>query len=307
MYTLDLETPNAPLQSIALTMGRLLLGTKQGLPEGAPELELRSGLVVLNVRSQACQMGSEALAPNTRRVLRADESVQLGAHRLTLRACIEPPAGTRVLAREALKAQPSRLETGCPSLLWLNGPELGKRVRLDVEATFLGRGEGCSARVSDARASRTHAKIVRGTHGFQLIDLMSANGLLVDGKKLEGSCELKGGETLAIGSTLIGFEWRRPSAPVAPPVLSAAASPTNSASPNANPSANSSTSANNAANANAKAVEDKAVAPSSPTATETAIPRAKKVPRASRFEVMLFGLSLGAVAATSAAAWWALH
>ena len=200
---------NLPLRS------RLVLGAANGLPEGALELEPRGDVAVALCRASA-QIGAVQLPAGARRLLRAGESILIGAAAISLVASADDAPQTKLLAQAMLRGVQAPPRPGVPSLLWLNGPDLGKRVVLTEEATFIGRGEGCVARVNDTQASRMHAKLVRTAEGFSAVDLMSANGVLIDGERLQGTRPLRGGEVLQIGSTQIGFERPTPATPRPP-------------------------------------------------------------------------------------------
>jgi pSer/pThr/pTyr-binding forkhead associated (FHA) protein len=99
-----------------------------------------------------------------------------------------------------------------PTLVWLNGKDCGKRAPLLDEATLVGRGLDCAARVRDARASRRHAQIVYLRGEVRIFDLKSANGLRVDDIAVARQQRLFGGEVVSIGLTDLGFEAQLQSA-----------------------------------------------------------------------------------------------
>src|SRR3954447_26171495 len=101
--------------------------------------------------------------------------------------------------------------------MWLEvrtGPDAGAAVELPADAPFvLGRQQGCDLIVRDTRASRRHAEL-RGLPGggVRLRDLGSANGTLVDGRRVEEAL-LEGGEDIVIGDVVIGVLRADPARP----------------------------------------------------------------------------------------------
>ena len=215
MLSLEIRS-GANTQKLALD-GRVVLGAAHGLPEGALALEPRGDHAIATAKVDV-QVGAAKVTNGSRRLVRPGEVLKLGAVEVSLIALPDAAPQTKLLARAMLRGTPLPVKPGLPSLLWLNGPDIGRRVVLMEQATFLGRGEGCVARVNDSLASRMHAKLLRTGDSIQLVDLMSANGLLIDGVRLLGAQPLKGGETIQIGNTQLAFEKPlEPQRPVAPP------------------------------------------------------------------------------------------
>ncbi|RIK38728.1 MAG: hypothetical protein DCC55_20150 [Chloroflexi bacterium] len=76
---------------------------------------------------------------------------------------------------------------------------------------ILGRGTTSDITLSDARVSRTHARLDCNDAGCTLTDLGSANGVLVNGKRVEQAV-LAPGDVIALGDSTLRFEVE-PSAP----------------------------------------------------------------------------------------------
>lgn len=207
MLTLEWKSADGAVCTQKLLVGTLALGPAQGLPEGAGTLQITASRVVL-LAGPGWSVSAYPVAPAARRLWRSGEAATFAGQTLTVRGDAGPPPSTAMLARELLKGgplPPELLELG-PSLLWLNGPDLGRRLSLQDEATFIGRGEGCAARLQDARASRLHAKVVKTAGGFQLVDLLGANGMKVNGQPVSGTRLLRPGDLLCVGETLLSFE-----------------------------------------------------------------------------------------------------
>lgn len=69
--------------------------------------------------------------------------------------------------------------------------------------SVLGRGTGCDVRIDDPRLSRSHARFV--VDGYELLveDLGSCNGVLVDGRRITGSCPLHHGQVVVCGPVVL--------------------------------------------------------------------------------------------------------
>jgi S1-C subfamily serine protease len=99
--------------------------------------------------------------------------------------------------------------------MWLQvrtGPDAGTAVELPADAPFvLGRQRGCDLVVRDARASRRHLQLAPDGDRIHLRDLGSANGTVLDGRRVEEAL-LEGGEEIRIGDVLIAVTLGPPSA-----------------------------------------------------------------------------------------------
>ena len=92
---------------------------------------------------------------------------------------------------------------GRPLLTVLVGLNEGQVVALDRAETFIGRGRDAHVGVDDAGISRRHARIVRLVGPRYVIeDLHSANGVFVNGRKIE-HVELVDGDRIQVGARLV--------------------------------------------------------------------------------------------------------
>ena len=81
----------------------------------------------------------------------------------------------------------------------------GRRVQLGDEPIRIGRLPDCSIPLSDSQASRHHAEVRRGDHGFTVVDLDSLNGTSVNGVVIHEK-DLEDGDVITIGETAIRYE-----------------------------------------------------------------------------------------------------
>jgi hypothetical protein len=98
------------------------------------------------------------------------------------------------------------------------GPDAGRRWTLYTAEIILGRGPACDITLRDERASRRHARIWYQTGGWWVSDLGSANGTWVNRQRLAGPQQLRPGDQIGLGQTVISLELpARAPAPQAAP------------------------------------------------------------------------------------------
>jgi adenosylhomocysteinase len=91
-----------------------------------------------------------------------------------------------------------------PTLVVKTGSLAGKRIEVTAELT-LGR-ENADIVLPDDETSRQHA-VIRPDNGKAVIeDLGSTNGTFVNGSKIKGATQLKGGEEIRLGETTLELE-----------------------------------------------------------------------------------------------------
>ena len=86
----------------------------------------------------------------------------------------------------------------------MSGPESGREFALPVGTSVLGREEGCDIVLGDKLISKRHVRF-EVSDGVEVIDLGSANGIVVDGE-LIGRFRIESTETLLIGDTEVQIE-----------------------------------------------------------------------------------------------------
>jgi len=92
------------------------------------------------------------------------------------------------------------------SILVVSGPSEGLYFPLGKRTTVLGRDEGCPVQVVDERVSRKHVQIRydEGTGRYHALDMKSANGMFVNGSKME-ALDLSDNDEIQIGNSKIVF------------------------------------------------------------------------------------------------------
>ncbi len=100
-------------------------------------------------------------------------------------------------------------------MLILQGPDKGRRFRMaQGEPTRIGRA-GDTVGLTDYTVSRRHAELRPVGRGWELVDLKSANGTYLNGKRLERPTTLKDGDQIRMGATLMVWDGSEGKAPEA--------------------------------------------------------------------------------------------
>ncbi|MBK6847818.1 MAG: FHA domain-containing protein [Proteobacteria bacterium] len=110
----------------------------------------------------------------------------------------------RAMAREALVA--GAAAPGSPYLEVMSGPQRGQRLELTPgSAPVIGRGLECQLVLTDADASREHARFKADLAGASITDLASKNGSFVNGQRVRGELPLCHHDELRIGNALLRY------------------------------------------------------------------------------------------------------
>jgi len=75
----------------------------------------------------------------------------------------------------------------------------GSQFELRAGTMLIGRSSGCQMVLDDSLVSRRHAQLIIGRAAVKIQDLDSANGVFVNGKRLQGTAKLQVGDRLLIG------------------------------------------------------------------------------------------------------------
>ncbi len=90
-----------------------------------------------------------------------------------------------------------------PALVFIAGPNAGRRYKLAEGEYIIGRRSDCQIFVPDMRVSRQHARIRPDGARWALEDLGSNNGTYVNGQRLSGPLPLAHGDEIMIASNRI--------------------------------------------------------------------------------------------------------
>ena len=89
-------------------------------------------------------------------------------------------------------------------LIISQGPGTGTIHPLRKDILTLGRDEKCGVRLVAEGVSRNHAQVIRENTRWLITDLMSKNGTVVNGEKVEQR-ELVDGDTIKVGDVVLVF------------------------------------------------------------------------------------------------------
>lgn len=94
------------------------------------------------------------------------------------------------------------------ALVFRSGPREGERIEISPQQLItLGRAPTNRVVVSDEICSRNHCELFFSSGRWLIRDLGSRNGTRVQGELISGDVELRPGETIQLGSTLLVFVW----------------------------------------------------------------------------------------------------
>src|SRR5688572_9070873 len=91
------------------------------------------------------------------------------------------------------------------SLVFIAGPNAGRRYKLAEGEYIIGRRSDCQIFVPDMRVSRQHARIRRENGGWHVEDLGSNNGTYVNGARVQNT-GLKHEDEITIANNRIRVE-----------------------------------------------------------------------------------------------------
>jgi pSer/pThr/pTyr-binding forkhead associated (FHA) protein len=94
------------------------------------------------------------------------------------------------------------------SLTVVSGPNEGDYYPLGNRTMVIGRQESCPIQVADDRVSRKHLQVRADGGKHFALDMNSANGVFINGRKLESEIELAEGDELSLGSSKLAYSLR---------------------------------------------------------------------------------------------------
>jgi len=94
-------------------------------------------------------------------------------------------------------------------LIGVSGQQAGRVYALSHNTVFLGRAPEADVFISNPSVSARHARIINGSHGFEIEDLDSTNGTFVGGRRITRA-RLRGGDRVTVGQVEFNFLLDRP-------------------------------------------------------------------------------------------------
>ncbi len=92
-----------------------------------------------------------------------------------------------------------------PSIIIVAGPSEGDYYPLKSGTIVIGRQESCPIQVADDRVSRKHLQIRQHDGKHLAVDMKSANGVWINGRKIDGECELCDEDELILGESKLVY------------------------------------------------------------------------------------------------------
>lgn len=124
------------------------------------------------------------------------------------------PQGTQAFSREQLaEVLHEAPSAGLPlahraSLVKLSADggdgDHGTRYELHADRMTIGRSNACELRIEEPSISSEHARLVRSDEGWRVVNLLSTNGVFVNGKKVFSQL-LANGDEIRLGRTRLRF------------------------------------------------------------------------------------------------------
>jgi hypothetical protein len=107
------------------------------------------------------------------------------------------PQGTQVFSREEVSqliddAADEHASGSRAELTGLSSGVSGQSFSLGSTRIIVGRAENCDLRLEDSSVSSEHARIVRDSAGWRVVNLLSTNGTFVNDRKVSSSAIANG-------------------------------------------------------------------------------------------------------------------
>lgn len=93
------------------------------------------------------------------------------------------------------------------SLVVVKGPNEGDHYPVAHRTLVIGRAENCPIQIVDDQVSRKHLQIRYDAEAetHLVLDMQSANGVYIDGRKVEGEIALHDGDVIEIGDSQLAY------------------------------------------------------------------------------------------------------
>jgi Protein of unknown function (DUF3662)/Inner membrane component of T3SS, cytoplasmic domain len=82
----------------------------------------------------------------------------------------------------------------------------GRRMVVGATGAVIGRSRDCDIVLGDGNVSRRHAEVRPAEGGWAVNDLGSTNGVLLNGRRVNGTAPLRAGDRIEVGTTELRFE-----------------------------------------------------------------------------------------------------
>jgi hypothetical protein len=190
-----------------------------GAPEDQVRLEgLPPGLLTLGIEgprltvesTQTFMVNGVLVPPGVPRLVVPGEVVGLPEEmRLKVLQAPQSPErgmGTVAVLKHLLTDGEDLVASRAPTLTCLTGLDAGRTFALAEAKTDIGRGTEVDLRIRDRAVSRSHARILRVGAAFTVQDLGSPNGVFVNGHRVRRTAQLRDGDVIELGQTILRFQ-----------------------------------------------------------------------------------------------------
>ncbi|MEX2275026.1 MAG: FHA domain-containing protein [Actinomycetota bacterium] len=116
------------------------------------------------------------------------------------------PAPAVPAAPSPAAAKPRRRKAAGPPSSVIVRTQQGKKAsthKLDGDDVEIGRAAGCAITLDDTYASQSHARLSYRDGAWAIQDLGSTNGTFLNERRLEGTSEVRAGDRIRIGTTIL--------------------------------------------------------------------------------------------------------
>ncbi|HEY0880637.1 MAG TPA: FHA domain-containing protein, partial [Archangium sp.] len=184
----------------------------EGLPHALLTLACEGSKVTV-IAQRSVRVGETLFPARVPRLLLEGEDLKL-PNDVVLRRVIDAKRrdsrrqmATAFVAKGLLEGDVAASETKAATLTCVTGLDRGRVYPIAFEENVIGRADDAPIRIKDRSVSRQHALLVRKGERFVLQVIESAmNGIYVNGLLLKGDRELKTGDTIELGQTILRFE-----------------------------------------------------------------------------------------------------
>ena len=110
-------------------------------------------------------------------------------------------------SKPAKASKPPAKRRGSPThVLVVEGSNVGERADLDQAPILIGRGTDAAIRLDDDYVSTRHARIASSADQWFVEDLGSTNGTYLNTKRVSSPLQIKRGDRIKIGATVLEAE-----------------------------------------------------------------------------------------------------
>lgn len=184
----------------------------EGLPHALLTLACEGSKVTV-MAQRSVRVGETLFPARVPRLLLEGEDLKL-PNDVVLRRVIDAKRrdsrrqmATAFVAKGLLEGDVAASETKAATLTCVTGLDRGRVYPIAFEENVIGRADDAPIRIKDRSVSRQHALLVRKGERFVLQVIESAmNGIYVNGLLLKNDRELKTGDTVELGQTILRFE-----------------------------------------------------------------------------------------------------